>query len=300
MAVPISRPWRDEQDYERLRRFLRQLPGMAEEAGPLTIGDLDWWRYTHNNPDKMREVQLWLDADDGLVIGFVWPEEGTYDCFIDTGHAHLLAELVDWAEASARARDTKQIEVFANDRDEPRRALLKQAGYEPDDYHYVYRGQSITRELEAPVLPDGFSFRDMRDAGENEIERRVELHRAVWAPSKMTVAKHRAVMASAPTYRPDLDLIAVAPNGEFVSYTIVWLDPVNRIGVFEPVGCHPNYRQRGLTRAVMLEGLRRLKALGARKAFVNSLATSLPANRLYESSGFRLVDRQRKWVKSLE
>jgi ribosomal protein S18 acetylase RimI-like enzyme len=69
--------------------------------------------------------------------------------------------------------------------------------------------------------------------------------------------------------------------------------------VFEPVGCHPDYRQRGLTRAVMLEGMARLKALGARKAFVNSLATSLPANRLYESSGFRLVDRQRKWVKSL-
>lgn len=36
----------------------------------------------------------------------------------------------------------------------------------------------------------------------------------------------------------------------------------------------------------------------ARNAFVNSWYTSLPANRLYERSGFHLVDFDRKWVKT--
>src|SRR5687767_13306146 len=129
----VSRPWQDEQDYERLRRFLQNLPNMAEEAGALTIGDLDCWRYTHNNPDTMREVQPWLDDDDDTVIGFVWPEGSTFDSVIDPRHAQLLPEMIAWGEDSARGQGVKQIEGFANDRDEPRRALLKQAGYEPGE-----------------------------------------------------------------------------------------------------------------------------------------------------------------------
>ena len=125
MANPTttSRPWQDESDYARLRLFLQHLPGMADEAGNCTIGDLDWWRYTHNNPDKMREVQLWLDDDGDTVIGYVWPEGNTFDAFIDPRHAHYLPEMIAWGEASARAKGDKEVEVIANDRD---RAMLSQ------------------------------------------------------------------------------------------------------------------------------------------------------------------------------
>jgi ribosomal protein S18 acetylase RimI-like enzyme len=293
-----ARPYQHDGDYVLLRRFLQNLPDMAEEGGNCTIGDLDWWRFTHENPDKMRDVHLWLDDDDQTVIGWVWPEIDTYDCFIDPRHAGMFPELLAWSEARAREQGDQTISVICNDRDEQRKDVLARAGYQPVEFHFVYRGQALTDDLEPAVLPEGFRFRDMRNATEAEIERRVELHRAVWSPSKMTVAKHKAVMGS-PTYRPDLDLIVVAPTGDFASYTIVWHDPLNRIGVFEPVGCHPDYRQQGLTRAVMFEGMARLRQLGARKAFVNSLYNSLPANRLYESSGFQTVDRQRKWTTSL-
>ena len=44
--------------------------------------------------------------------------------------------------------------------------------------------------------------------------------------------------------------------------------------------------------------LARIEALnGAVNAFVASSHASLPANRLYESSGFQLVDHQHNWVK---
>jgi hypothetical protein len=191
--MAVSRPWQDESDYARLRRFLQNLPGMAEEAGILTIGDLDWWRYTHSTPDKMREAQLWLDDDGDTAIGFVWPEGSTFDCFIDPRLSDHLPDMIAWGEASALSQGAKQVAVMANDRDEQQRSLLEQAGYAPDEFHYVFRGQSITRPLEPPALPEGFWFRDMRAAANDEVERRVDLHRAVWAPSTMTVAKHRAV-----------------------------------------------------------------------------------------------------------
>ena len=111
----------------------------------------------------------------------------------------------------------------------------------------------------------------------------------------MTVERYRKAR-SLPGFRAEHDLVAVAPDGTIAAFAIIWNDGVTGVGVFEPVGCHPDHRQKGLTKAVMYEGMRRLQALGAERAFVNSWHASLPANRLYESAGFQVVDRQRKWT----
>jgi GNAT superfamily N-acetyltransferase len=88
----------------------------------------------------------------------------------------------------------------------------------------------------------------------------------------------------APLYRRDLDLVAVAPDGEIVSFCTAWYDDVTRSGTFEPVGTAPPHQRRGLGRAVMAEGLRRLKRLGATLACVSGFTPA--ANRLYASLGF--------------
>jgi ribosomal protein S18 acetylase RimI-like enzyme len=103
----------------------------------------------------------------------------------------------------------------------------------------------------------------------------------------------------APTYRADLDLVAVAPDGAFAAFGIVWLDIANRLGVFEPVGTHPAHRRQGLGQAILSEGMRRLQRLGARAVYVNSRGEDVAASRLYESVGFGLFDRNHAWKKSL-
>jgi hypothetical protein len=45
----------------------------------------------------------------------------------------------------------------------------------------------------------------------------------------------------------------------------------------------------------MVEGLRRLHVLGARNAQVSVGVQRGPANQLYETTGFALVDRQAAW-----
>src|SRR5260370_16364202 len=93
-------------------------------------------------------------------------------------------------------------------------------------------------------------------------------------------------------FRADVDLVAVLPDGAFAAYAICWFDPVNHSGLFEPVGTGAAFRRRGLGKAVVCEGLRRLRATGARTAIVCCTGGNAAARALYEAAGFRIVDPQ--------
>ena len=53
-----------------------------------------------------------------------------------------------------------------------------------------------------------------------------------------------------------------------------------------------------LTRAVLLEGLRRMRALRIERVCVSATGTDTPAVRLYESAGLRVVNRYLDYVKT--
>jgi mycothiol synthase len=93
-------------------------------------------------------------------------------------------------------------------------------------------------------------------------------------------------LRATPSYRTNLDLVAVAPDGTLAAYCICWYDQATQIGLFEPVGTHPAYRRQGFGRAVVVEGLRRLQAAGAIVAWVTAVDSNEPAGRLYENVGF--------------
>jgi ribosomal protein S18 acetylase RimI-like enzyme len=64
---------------------------------------------------------------------------------------------------------------------------------------------------------------------------------------------------------------------------------VNRTGEFEPVGARPAHRRKGLGKAVILEGLPRLRERGAEAGIVYSVHSNEAATKLYESAGFRTL-----------
>ncbi len=64
-------------------------------------------------------------------------------------------------------------------------------------------------------------------------------------------------------YRRDLDIVAVSPAGEIVGFLTLWYDDVTRTGYFEPIGVNPDHHRQGLASAMMCEGMRRIKRLGA-------------------------------------
>jgi ribosomal protein S18 acetylase RimI-like enzyme len=106
-------------------------------------------------------------------------------------------------------------------------------------------------------------------------------------------------MRTAPTYRRDLDLVVDAPDGTLAAFAVLWLDEANRSAEFEPIGCHPDHRRRGIAQALLLDAFGRLSDLGARHALVGTSETLGPAVGLYTSVGFELLDRHRTWEKPL-
>jgi ribosomal protein S18 acetylase RimI-like enzyme len=94
-----------------------------------------------------------------------------------------------------------------------------------------------------------------------------------------------------PVYDNNLDIVAVAPDGQIGALCIIWLDSVNRVGLFEPVGTHPDFQRQGLGRAVVMEGMRRMKDRGMDQAIVSTNEDNTTAINFYESLGFRIASR---------
>jgi GNAT superfamily N-acetyltransferase len=98
-------------------------------------------------------------------------------------------------------------------------------------------------------------------------------------------------------YRRDLDIVAIAPNGDMAAFCTIWFDDFVRTGYFEPVGTVPEHRHRGIGKSILTEGLIRLKHIGADIAYVSSYTE--PAHALYASVGFKEYRVLEPWIKEI-
>ena len=265
------------------------------EKSPHHIGDLAWWAYQHLGRDSDWKRHLWLE--DARCIAWAWLDRPA-ELTLEVRQSSRLHETVlDWFEAEAEGDGP--LAVWALDDDEPVLSALERRGYvrAADGRWYVHYALELNDALPGPAAPEGYALRTIR--GEEDLRERVEVHRAVWSPSRVTEDSYRSAMAAWP-YRADLDCVAEAADGRFASYVLCWYDEGNRAGEFEPVGTHPDHRRRGLAAATCRFALRRLQAVGGRTAVVYTGGRDVdaPARALYQSLGFRLHARMAQWRRS--
>jgi mycothiol synthase len=306
-----SREYRGEEDYERIRRLLVECYAINGTMHCWGLERLDWWRFNTHAYDELsgsrgwqEDVRLW-ETKEGKLIGVAHPEDGLQpgrdygDVFLEIhpDYRYLEDEMFSWVEEHHVANRPDDATVWplkasVYDYDRQRAELLTRRGYRylgPGGYK---RRCSLTRSIPTVELPPGYGIRAV---DESEMEAWADVVGAAFN-NLLNSAERCRVWLDAPTNRLDLDLVVVAPDGTFGAFCIAWFDEENRIGVFEPVGTHPAHRRRGLGKAVMSEGLRRLQALGATVAYVG-VGTGVAANRLYESVGFMDYDVECCWQK---
>jgi ribosomal protein S18 acetylase RimI-like enzyme len=172
--------------------------------------------------------------------------------------------------------------------------LIDEATNADDGDWHQYNRRNLN-EIEKPEIPEGFRFTTAAEAGPQAA---VEAHIAAWHPSAFNARAYQDVLETA-SYRADLHVLLEAPGGTIASTAVLWFDEVNRTAEFEPVGTHPDYRRRGLGRALLLHGMHVVREAGATEVTVACVgAPKHPAARsLYYSVGFELLNRDLAHVK---
>jgi ribosomal protein S18 acetylase RimI-like enzyme len=229
-------------------------------------------------------VRLWSDGEvlSGVVVddsGYVIVQPAT--TALDA-HLWLLGE----AEAGARGRGEGAIEVSAWDEDRELISALRSRGYARSGTYGHELTCDVVGDPSGVQLPDGFSMRWLEPALDDPY---VALHRAAWSDRTLSTydrGMHDAVI-SMPDFVRELVPIVAAPDGTLVASCIAWFDPRTRTTEIEPLGTRPEFRRRGLARAVVREVVRRSAGRGATTVMVWGVGSNAPAVRLYESVGFR-------------
>lgn len=158
--------------------------------------------------------------------------------------------------------------------------------------------RSLNLEIPEPCLPDGYAIREFK--GEREIKQRAgaqgESFGGPSEPDNQSIIDTRRTIRWY-VGREDFDVVAASSSGTIASYAVCLIDPVTKLGEFDPVGTRPAFRRQGLSRAVMLTGLRYMKDKAMTNAVVRTDLNNYPAIRLYESVGFDITDNLYRYVK---
>ncbi len=236
------------------------------------------------------KVFLW-ESESGQIAAVLNPE-GLRQAFLQVHPAFRTPELDDEMITVAIRRlaimgadDHPQLWFYIDAQDSVRQEILTRHGFrreqEPEGQEYQYRCALDGRQFEVPAVP-GYQIRPLGD-GLELLERcyasglgfhNDDIHTARDNRDHPEWYHH---IQSAPLYRRDLDLVAVAADGSMAAFCTIWFDDVTRTAYFEPVATVPAHQRHGLGRALMLAGLRRLGQMGCQVAFVGGYSQAARA-----------------------
>lgn len=306
MMTLTMRPYAGESDLQAIADLINACEAVDQLDEGISIPEL---QRIIDSPflDKARDLRLWEDAD-GKLIGFgnLWIPESAETIDGSLGFrvhptargGDLEMQIVGWGEE--RMREVAQergvgVKLRSNVRatQAERIALLESCGFTADRYFFSMQ-RSLTEPLPELLFPAGFTLRQLQ--GEQDIEAWVEMFNQTfidhWNHHDLTVDR-RKYWLSNPQYKPELDLIAIAPDGTFAAFCYCHIHPEHNArsgrneGWVADLGVRRSFRKMGLGRAMLLAGMQRLKAAGFDTArLVVDAENPSGALRLYESVGF--------------
>ncbi|MDD5338608.1 MAG: GNAT family N-acetyltransferase [Dehalococcoidales bacterium] len=260
------------------------------------------WEYMHSHPmldeTSLDKIGIWEDA--GKIVAIVHYESTLGESFyeIRPDYTHLKPEMLVYAEKYLYGKTPEgktYLKAFVGDFDKEFVKLVKSRGYKMETDHRLHRPMTkleLNQSLPTTSLPDGFALKSL--AEDNNLSQITRVFRRGFnhgdePPSDDITGRQK--MQSVPNYRKDLNMVVVAPDGNYVAYAGTWFEPVNKYAYIEPVCTDPAYRRRGFASTAIFEGVRRCKELGATVAYVGSTQP------LYQSMGFKLLFTFNCWIK---
>jgi mycothiol synthase len=309
------RTYQTEEDYWRIRGFLRQLMtlnGRRELCWHVARLDYWWWFINPDIEKIVLEENVFLWETESGEIAAVLNPEGRGQAFLQVHPEFRTPELDEEMIALAEEHltvtnkaDQRMLQIFIDSQDKTRQQILTRRGFkrveEAGNQECQHR-RSLDEAL--PDVPQiaGYTIRPMGDG--LELLERCYASGLGFHDDDIHIARDNRDhpewyhgIQSAPLYRRDLDIVAVAADGSVASFCTAWFDDVSRTAYLEPVATVPAHRKHGLGKAVILEALRRLKKMGCKVAFVGGYSER--ANALYFSVMGPAHDISEPWEKVL-
>lgn len=304
---PTLRNYQSEDDYWRIRAFLRET-FLLNERRELNwhVARLDYWRgHLLSNCQGIEVldglIYIWETADDQIAAVLNIEDQG--QAYLQVHPAYrtdtLETEMIVLAEEKfAIEREGHQVLcVWSNPYDLQRVEILEGRGYKVGKW----TESQWRRELDVPIpevsITEGYTIRSMGDV--DEIPGRSWASWRGFHPNEPDEDyqgwEWYHNIQRCPLYRRDLDIVVVTSNGEIASFCTMWYDDATRSAYIEPVATVPEHLRRGLARASITEGLRRLQKMGANRALVSGFEPG--PNALYSSTLSPTHDCLQQWIR---
>lgn len=291
-----QRSYRHPEDYQAVGAFLVRTFGQEG-------GHRNWvqarWEYMHSHPmiEEMAphfgEFAVWEVS--GEIVGFAHCEDklGVVYVQLDARHPELKGPMLEHAidHLAGDLKAGRGVYVYLDDADCEFGEIAAELGFEPKNEFAEPTAQfPVPEAFPAITVPKGFLLQSLADDFDIEKVHRV-MHRGFdhegEPPAEDLESRRRKL--SSPSLRRDLTIVAVAPDGNYVSFSGMWPVPGSTACYVEPVATDPDYRRKGLGTAVVMEAIRRCSLEGATVAYVGS------DQAFYLSMGFKIRRNQTPW-----
>lgn len=289
------RQYNHETDYDAISQFLTRI----YQTDPPQNWLQPRWEYMHSHPSMDRanldKFAIW--EDDSEIVAAVHYEHklGVNHVQLDPRHPRLKREMLEYAvmHLAGDLKAGRGCYVFIDEDDSDFGIIASEMRFDPKPEHAEPMSRYIIpASLPEIVLPDGFRLQSLADEFDVEQVHRV-MHRGFnhdGEPPQDELEDRRRKLSS-PNFRRDLTIVAVAPNGDYVSFCGMWPVPGSTACYIEPVATDPDYRRMGLGTACVLESIHRCAAEGATIAYVDSDLE------FYLSMGFEICGQKMAWYR---
>jgi ribosomal protein S18 acetylase RimI-like enzyme len=301
-------PYTGFQDFITMTSILSVGRKISQRPYYVHTGDLSWWMFYSDHDDTYWCEHICIWDHDEQPCGW-----SLIDCDWSSFDVYLLPEMrgskeevyiLDWTIQKltdiVRQKDGHEIRtMWVSEQDHDQIEHLQKRGFSPSSGFMWYLEQPLKDHILEPELPPRYVIRSLQ--GENESHRRAAASYNAFDSTRQFDEywpRYQRFMRS-PVYNPNFDLVVESPDGQVASFCIIWPDPVNHIGLFEPVGTQTEFQHKGLGRAVVTAGLRTLRACGMDRAMVCVENDNTAALKLYEAVGFEVKHKLLTYAKTI-
>lgn len=208
----------------------------------------------------------------------------------------LEQEIVDWGVKCIRQlaqtpEEPLTLDASCRIENSVRLAFFERHGFVRQEEQSIQMVRSLAGTIPDPQIPAGFSIRHIQ--GEQEVEQLVALHRAAFGTDNMTI-EERLAMMHVPDYDPELDLLAIAPDGRLAALCVcaIYQEENRRsgkkVGYTDPIATHPEFMRQGLALALLHTGLHMLRQRGMDTARLGTSSENIAMQGVAQAAGFQI------------